>query len=161
MINPLKYVLRHFALKKSASRVPQGIVPISGIRSAAVFVDRELPGAEAAEAAAREFFSAHGIEIMVLSPERQQLNYAGFMRRKFRMPAGAQRTEDLFVCLSDNPMNFAAEFESRCSPAGFKVGRRQIPGEIFDLVVCPPSGGKEVDQRAAFDEIAGFLLKIK
>ncbi len=161
MTSPLKYVLRHFALKKSASRMPQGIVPISGIRSAAVFVDRELPGAQAAEDAVRKFFSAHGIELLILSPEKDQLNYAGFMRRKFRMPAGAQRTEDLFVCLSDNPMNFAAEFETRCSPAGFKVGRRQIPGDVFDLVVCPPSGGKEVDQRAAFDEIAGFLLKIK
>lgn len=160
MTNPLKYAVRLLALRRFRSDAVQGILPLSSVRSAAVFIDAGLPAAEEAELAVKEFFGSRNIGLLVLRPVKGQLNYAGFMRKRFRLPDGQSRSEDLFVCLSDDPQNFAAEFESLCSPAGFKIGRMQIRGGIFDLVMSHPSGRK-LDQRAAFDAIADFLLKIK
>ena len=82
------------------------------------------------------------------------------MRRRFRMPGGAGRDEDLFISLSDDSANFASEFEARCSPARFKVGRVRLTGDIFDLCVGLPEGG-QADQAAVFETISEYLLKIK
>ncbi len=159
MTNPLKYAVRRFALRKFRSEVSQSIIPLDSVKCAAVFVDGGLPGADAAETAVRSFFGSRGIAVLLLRPDGKQLNYAGYMRRKFRLPEGG-RHEDLFVSLSDNPENFAAEFEARCSPARFKAGRIQLSGGIFDMIVSPP-GDERADQAAVFGAISEYLLKIK
>lgn len=160
MMNPLKYLLRRAALARSASRTAQCMLPLGDVRTAAVFIDAGRPGADAAETAARKFFGGRNIELLVLRPDEGQLNYAGFMRRRFREPGGAARREDLFVTLSDDPLDFASEFEARCSPARFKVGCRQLSGDVFDLCVSLPEGGRP-DQAAMFGAICEYLLKIK
>lgn len=160
MINPLKYLLRLFALERHGSGERQCIIPLEEVRAAAVFIDAAQPGADAAEVSVRDFFDSRNVELTVLKPSGPQLNYAGYMKRKFRMPGGSARHEDLFISLSDNPGDFAAEFESRCSPARFKVGRVQLSGEIFDMVVSP-RGDERAGQDAVFGAISEYLLKIK
>lgn len=159
MTNPLKYLVRRFALRKFRSAVPQSIIPLDSVKCAAVFVDRGLPGADAAGTAARNFFESRGIAVLLLRPDERQLNFAGFMRRKFRIPDGG-RHEDLFISLSDDPENFASEFEARCSPARFKAGRIRLTGGVFDMIVSPP-GDERADQAAVFGAISEYLLKIK
>ena len=160
MTSPLKYILRRFALKKNRSMAEHGIVPLADLHSAVVFIDRTAPEADAAEAAAKEFFGGRGIALTVLSPGQEQLNHAGYMRRAFRLPGGKPRGEDLFISLSCRDDDFASEFEARCSPARFKVGRIRLAGEIFDLCVGLPEGG-QADQAAVFETISEYLLKIK
>lgn len=160
MTNPLKYLVRRLALRKNRSEVPQGIVPLGALNSAAVFIDRQSAGASEAEQAVRKFFGERNIELTLLSPDAAQLNYAGYMRRRFRLPEGRPRAEELFVSLSCRPDDFASEFEARCSPAKFKVGCLPLRGGVYDLTVSPPEG-MQADQPAVFRAITEYLLKIK
>ena len=160
MTSPLKYILRRFALKKNMSMAEHGIVPLADLHSAVVFIDRTAPEADAAEAAAKEFFGGRGIALTVLSPGQEQLNHAGYMRRAFRLPGGKPRGEDLFISLSCRDDDFASEFEARCSPARFKIGCFPLEGGIYDMTVTPPDGAR-LDQLALFGAITEYLLKIK
>ena len=160
MTNLLKYLVRRMALAKNGSKVSQRMLPLESVKSAAVFIDSGLPGADAAESAVRKFFSARNIGLLLLRPDSAQLNYAGFMRRRFRIPAGTGRGEDLFISLSDDSGNFASEFEARCSPAKFKIGCFPLEGGIYDMTVTPPDGAR-LDQLALFGAITEYLLKIK
>ena len=132
MTSPLKYLLRRFALKKNRSVAEHGIMPLAALHSAVVFIDRTAPEADAAEAAAREFFGGRGIALTVL----------------------------LFISLSCRDDDFASEFEARCSPAKFKIGCFPLEGGIYDMTVTPPDGAR-LDQLALFGAITEYLLKIK
>ena len=81
----------------------------------------------------REFFAGRGIELRILSPQPQDLNWYGRMRRPGRN-AGPDEAEDLFISLAA-PDSFASAFAAVSSPARFKVGRVQLPGGTYDLVI--------------------------
>ena len=66
---------------------------------------------------------------------------------------------DLFISLL--PENtYPLEYMARCSRARFKVGRRQIPDGVFDLVVMDPAD-KALSQKEAFGEIVKLLETVK
>lgn len=160
MRNPAKYLIRRIALRKYSSGATRGLLPLDRIGSAAVFVDSSAEDAERACDDARRFFGGMGIPVTVLCPGKEELNYAGYMRRRFREPEGRPRSEELFITLADSPECFASEFEARCSPASFKVGRYQLSGDVFDLVVTSPEG-VPAGQAAVFGAVKDYLSKIK
>lgn len=136
-------------------------MPLSEVKSAAVFINAGEPQAAEAAEAVRKFFGAARIPVMILSPKQEELNFALYMKPEFRCPEGKAREEDLFISLASDRECFAAEFESACSPARFKVGRldykRMVP---FDLTVYPEKDG-ESGQAAIFEVMKEYLLKIR
>lgn len=160
MKNPLIILLRRLALRSGASKVPTCIMPLDSVRSATVLV---YPGAEDSEetaAAVKAFFDPRGISVTVICPSKGDINWLGFLKGRVRGAKVKPRHEDLFISLSDSPEYFAAEYEARCSTALFKVGRFQLEGDIFDLVVSSPSA-VPVSQSAAFAAIQEYLSKIQ
>ena len=58
-----------------------------------------------------------------------------------------------------NP-DFAIEYMARTSKARFKIGRRQMSGNLFDLVISDPAG-KNISQLESFTAIKSYLTKIQ
>jgi hypothetical protein len=65
---------------------------------------------------------------------------------------------DLFISLIDGT-DYPLEFMAKCSQAKFKIGRVQLPGNTFDLVVADPSDRK-LTQKESFDAIKTYLAKV-
>ena len=65
---------------------------------------------------------------------------------------------DLFISLIKGT-EFPIEFMAKCSRAKFKIGREQLPGGTFDLVVAD-SPEKAFSQAEVFREIKKYLAKI-
>lgn len=160
MKNPIKYIMRMLALRKNRSKKEQKMMPLNRIKTAAVFIDVEQKGADTAEIWVREFFGSIGVKLIILKSKAEELNYAGFLDKKYRQIDFHNRKEDLFISLSSNPENFAAEYEARCSQATFKVGCCKYKDDIFDLTVNNPPD-KQHDQRSIFKAITTYLMKIE
>lgn len=158
MIGPIKYLSRILALRKWKSANPRAILPLSKVRSAVVLVDSAADDASSVSRSVKQFFDYKSIPVEVLCPTKEQLNYAGYLRKKFRLFNGT-RQEDLYISLVTDPENFASRFEALCSPASFKVGCCQFKGESFDLLVSAPEG-VEASQSARFSAIKEYLNKI-
>ncbi len=161
MKNPLTYLLRLIALKRNCSSAPHGLCPLSRINSATVVVDPLSEDASGTASAVKQYFDYHGIPVHILCPGRGDLDLAGTVRKKVRGPRAEEGSGELFISLVDRPQSFFAEYEARCSRACFKVGRRQLKGEVFDLVVLAPEGVSEVSQTAVFAEIKNYLNIIR
>ena len=138
MFEPLKRLVRARALRRHASTTPTGIVPLDRIREAVVFIDASTQAVAVLSDDVRAFFAERGIALRILSPQPQELNWYGRIRppRKGTPPPPA---EDLFVSLCA-PDNFASTFAAVSSPARFKVGRAQLPGNVYDIVVKDREG---------------------
>ena len=161
MKNPLLTFFRWLALRQDHSTVPTTLMPLAKVKLATVFVDTTQPEEDPARVcrAVQQFFDYHGIPVTILCPKKGDLNLLGCLRQKVR-GTRESRQEDLFISLAASPDNFAAEYEARCSPARFKVGRCRLKGDVFDLVVAVPENG-EASQTAAFAAIKDYLNKIR
>jgi len=159
--NPLVDFYRQMVLRRSRSTVPTTLLPLSKIHSATVFVEAAAGEEDPACVcqAVRQFFDNQGIPVLILCPQRRDINWLGQMKRRAR-GTPETRQEDLFISLAGSPDNFAATYEACCSTARFKVGRFPLPDEVFDLVVSVPEAD-EAQQTASFDAIKDYLCKIK
>ena len=110
--------------------------------------------------AVRQFFDYQGIPVLTLCPKKEDINLIGCLKKRARGDGDTPRQEDLFISLAASPENFAAVFEARRSTARFKVGRFQLEGGLFDLVVSMPEAS-EAGQAAAFAAIKDYLNKIR
>ena len=157
MKNPLLAFCRRRRLRRDRSTAPTGLLPLSRIGSAAVFVDGtgEEDTTEVC-ALINEYFGRLGIPVTVLCPRKDDLNLLGAIRKRLREP----RQEELFISLAASPECFAAQYEAACSPAHFKVGCCPLPDGVFDLVVGTPEGGN-AGQAAAFTATMEYLDKIQ
>lgn len=158
MIGPIKYLSRVLALRKWRSKNPHSITPLSEIKSALVLVDATADDATSVSHSVKQFFDSKAIPVVVLPIQKERLNYAGYLRKKYRLFDG-ERKEDIFISLSISKEDFASRFEAICSPAGFKVGCLQLSEDVYDMVVCPPPG-VDSTQSARFAAIKEYLNKI-
>lgn len=161
MKNPFLLLGRKLALRRHRSTTPTSLLPLHALHGALVFVEisEEEDDPERIARAVRQFFDYQGIPVRIISPRKEDLNLLGFRKKHIR-EADGPRQEDLFVSLAASPENFAAEFEARCSPARFKVGRCDFPDGVFDLVVAGPED-RQTSQAAAFAAIKDYLNKIR
>ncbi|MBR4524682.1 MAG: hypothetical protein IKP15_03935 [Bacteroidales bacterium] len=161
MKNPLVSFCRWMALRRGRSTVPTKLLPLAKVRVAKVFVDTTVPDEDPERVcrAVQQFFDYQGIPVLILCPAKRDVNWRGFLKKRVR-GSHESRQDDLFISLAASPENFAAEYEARCSTAIFKVGRCQLPGDVFDLVVAVPENG-ESSQLAAFSAIKDYLNKIR
>lgn len=175
MFDSLKDLFRRHSLRKNASTVPTGIVPMAQVHSAAVFIDVEDPDFDACKRDIQAFFRRYGIkgdifffdfrkltsgERLITSITttvlRKDLNwYDRPSREKVKLLLDGQ--PDMFISLLPGTP-FPLTFMATASQARFKVGREQLP--VFDLVVKDPAG-KALSQREALQAIIVYLDKIQ
>ncbi|MBO6248420.1 MAG: hypothetical protein J6N54_06380, partial [Bacteroidales bacterium] len=78
---------------------------------------------------------------------------------KYKMGVLEERAPDVFISLIKEP-DFAIEYMARTSKARFKIGRKQLGGDLFDLVVSDPAG-KDLSQLDSFNAMKVYLGKIQ
>ncbi len=160
MKNPLLTLYRRMVLQQVRSTVPTALMPLSRIKSAVVYVDTSTgEDTQVICRTVQQYFDYHGIPVMILCPSKRDFNLYGRLKKHVRGTRDS-RQEDLFISLAGSPDNFAAEYEARSSLARFKVGRCNLPDDVFDLVVADSEEG-EASQTAAFAAIKDFLDKIR
>ena len=70
-----------------------------------------------------------------------------------------QENSDMLLSLVDND-DFPIEYMAKCSPSRLKIGRCQLPGRTFDLVI-EDSPSQAYTPVQAFAEITKYLETIK
>lgn len=169
-------IFRKRALKKGRSSVPTSILPLSEIQSAVVLIDAEDSSYDACKRMVQEFFRQNNLrgeiffmDFSKLNKEerlitsitttilKKDVNFYGkpsaYFMNLFKEAGG-----DIFICLSTRT-DFTIEYISACSNARFKVGRRQIGGNIFDLVLNEPEGVTR-NQADVFNSLTELMKKI-
>ena len=176
MLENVKEFMQAQSLKKYASAEPTGITPIEKVRSAVAFIDVEDTSFNECKNALMAFFRDHNIkgdifffdfrkltegERLITSITttvlKKDLNWFGRpSHEKIRLMLDGE--PDMFISLLPKA-DFPIEFMAKCSKARFKVGRVQLPGNTFDLVIKDPEDRK-LSEAEVFHEMAKFLDKI-
>ncbi|MDO5443464.1 MAG: hypothetical protein Q4G10_07315 [Bacteroidia bacterium] len=172
--------LRQNSLKKHGSKVPTGIMPVKDVKTAVAFIDVEDTSFDACKNAIMAFYREYGIkgeifffdfrklsdtERLITSITntilKKDLNFYGKpSKEKVSQMLVAQ--PDLFISLI-NKDDFPIHYMACCSEAKYKVGRKQLPGDIFDLVVCEQENeeGVSLPEVEIFKSIKTIMLKVK
>lgn len=161
MTDPLSFIVRKIALHKRASRKQTAILPLSEVRKATVYVDNFDYDADPTRQCVKNTFDALNIPVKIICPQKWDINIFGLLKpeRPLDGKIPEKWDEDLFICMA-NDDSFAPEYASRCSTATFKVGRRQLKGDVFDLVLKDPID-KIPLQHNVFLSIMELLKKIQ
>lgn len=155
-------ILRKRRLRKYASRVQTGFVPLSDIRTATFIIDAEDHSREKCLDEINSFCSAHKIKARLFHSDfrkfnrnvqpvtdaattftRKDIGIFGMPKMKRMRPVIAEDT-DLFVSLSPD-CRFTMEFLTKAMKARFKIGRCIFPGEPFDLIIRPDGESRQTE----------------
>lgn len=177
MFDFIKSYFRKRSLRKHSSTVPTGIVPLADIRSYVAIIDVEESTFDSCKTAIMNFFRAHNIKGCVFFQDfrkigsedrlitsiqttitKKDLDWIGRPSR-YKLNVLEEQAPDLFISLVKDP-DFSIEYMARTSKARFKIGRSQLGGNIFDLVISDPAG-KNVSQLECFSVIKSYLTKIQ
>lgn len=172
--------LRNRALKKHGSKVRTDITPLKDIHTAVAFIDVEDTTFDECKKDIMAFYRDHGIKGEIFyfdfrkigSAERlitsitntvlkKDLNFYG-KPSKEKLGLMLEAKPDLFISLiykDDYPIQYMAT----CCEAKFKIGRKQLPGDIFDLVISEQADaeGTPTPEDEIFKNIKVLLAKIK
>ena len=112
--------------------------------------------------AVKDFFDPLGIAVKLICPQKWDINIFGWLKPERPLDGKDPEdwNEDLFISMANDEKFFASEYAARCSRAKFKVGRRQLKGKVFDLVVTNPEDKLPL-QHVVFNYIADYLSKIQ
>lgn len=155
-INPLTLLVRKIAVHKHASTAPTCILPMHDIRKATVFVDMDAD-ADFVSKDIKKFFGEYDIPVQIVNPQKWDINLFGYMKKP-KMKEMDDWDADIFISLA-GPENFTGEYASRCSRARFKVGRFDLPTNVYDIVIANREH-QLPRQPVAFATIKEYLLKI-
>ena len=179
MIDTIKDLFRRRKLKKHASNVPTGFLPMSEIYTVNVMIDVEEPGFDALRedilAWGRSikakvniyFFDFRKIgkdELLLTSIQttiiKKELDWLG-MPDISKIGNLLYEPSDLFISMVDNG-DFPIEFLSKCAKARFKIGRCEFEGHAYDMVISGnPTEDLISDSRKIFAAIKDFLTKVR
>ena len=179
MIDSVKDIFRRKKLKKFASDVPTGFIPLSEISSVNVLVDVEEPGFDvlrqdilswgrSINAKVNIYFFDFrklgkdellltSIQTTILKKELDWLDTPDL----HKVSALVNEQSDIFISMIDNG-DFPIAFLSRCAKARFKIGRKGFKGHVYDMVVTGNETAElRSDSRKIFAAIRDFLTKIQ
>jgi hypothetical protein len=169
----LRNFLRRRALRRSLSKIPTAIIPITDIRSAAVLLDASDPSHEDCVRAVQTYFRSVGVKVRIIYTylEKREKDFVPPVDRnatlfledldwcgrpslqKLSFIAGPE--SDLFISLSGEN-SYIAQFISSWFPARFKIGRFPLP--VFDIVL---DGREGQSQAEVFRSIENLFTQIK
>jgi len=145
-------VIQRRSLRRNASPVETGILPLSRIHRAVALIDVEDTSFDLCKNRLIAFFREHNIhgEIFFLDfrklgeGERLITSINGTILRKDLNWYGRPSDEKMRLLNEGDPellisavreKNFAYEFMVMASHAKFKIGRKQLPGNVFDVIL--------------------------
>ena len=177
MFEFVKDIFRKSSLKKHASTVPTGILPLSQIKSYVAIIDVEDTTYDTCKSAILNYFRSMDIRGSVFFQDfrkigsedrlitsiqttitKKDLDWLG-RPNKYKLGVLDEQNPDLFISLIKEP-DFAIEYMTKTSKARFKIGRKQMDGNLFDLVINDPAG-KDISQLESWGAIKNFLGKIR
>ena len=144
--------LRKRRLRKDASAVPTGFIPLRDVRRAAVLIDSSNPEWPSCVKMFREFCSRSGISPLVTYADFRKFNKEAvletprgvtFTRKDLNIIGKPKKAKaslltgeccDVFLCLASDG-RFCIEYLSKAVKARFKAGRQPFDGETYNLVV--------------------------
>ena len=180
MANPVETaigIVQRRSLRRNASKVPTGILPLSQIRRAVALIDVEDTSFDHCKNLILSFFRRYNIHIEIFyldfrrlgEGERLITSINGTILKKdlnwFGRPSD-EKIRLLEMCEPDliisaiREKDFAYQYIVASSPARFKVGRKQLPGDLFDVVLSEPDD-KILSEADAFEHMAKLLEKIR
>ena len=172
--------LRNRSLKKHGSQVHTNITPLKDIRTAVTFIDVEDTSFDECKKDIMAFYRDNGIKGEVFffdfrkisDTERlitsitntvlkKDLNFYGKPSRE-KLDLMLEAKPDLFISLI-NKDDYPIRYMATCSQAKFKIGRKQLPGNVFDLVVIDRQEPDSVPlpEDEVFKSVKALLAKIK
>lgn len=133
-------------LRWADSKTPTSLMRLSDISQVTVLLDGDEPSVDEVAHVVRNFFAAKGIQLVLVNARSKR-------------PVKAYRNTQ--VLLSLVPWKgFFFEYAVRRSNACFKIGRSQLPGEPFDLVVSDPEG-KHFSPTEVFGRMMEIISNLK
>lgn len=179
MFETIMNFFRKRRIRKYASDVATGLIPMSEISVVNVVIDVEEPGFDELKedilAWGRSidakvnlyFFDFRRLgkdELLLTSITntllKKELDWTGMPDINKIAPLMGEKS-DLFISMIDNG-NFPIDFVTRCTKARFKIGRHAYDGHPFDMIL---SGGETADLRSEarqiFNAITEFIKKIQ
>lgn len=179
MLDLIKRFFRDRKLRKYASDVPTGILPMSQIKTVNVVIDVEETGFDLLKEDILAWGRSTGMKINIYFFDFRKLGQDEILMttidktllRKgldwlgtpnvLKLTSLMEEKSDLLISMVDNG-DFPIEFLSKCTRARFKVGRSEFDGHAYDLIVSGNAGDRcNSDSRKIFAEIIEFLSKIK
>ncbi len=177
MFEFVKNIFRKRSLKRHASTVPTGILPLSQIKSYVAIIDVEDTSYDTCKTAIMNFFRSLDIRGAVFFQDfrkigsedrlitsiqttitKKDLDWIG-RPSKYKLGVMEKEDPDLFISLIKDP-EFAIEYLTKTTKARFKIGRKQMDGNLFDLVISDPAG-KNISQLESWGVIKNYLGKIR
>lgn len=177
MLEFVKDIFRKRSLKKHASNVPTGILSLGQIKSYVAIIDVEDTSYDRCKSEIMNFFRGMDIRGAVFFQDfrkigsedrlitsiqttitKKDLDWIG-RPSKYKLGVLEEQNPDVFISLIKEP-DFAIEYMTKTSRARFKIGRKQMDGNLFDLVISDPAG-KNISQLESWVAIRNYLGKIK
>ena len=179
MFDTIKRFFRDRKLRKYASDLPTGLLPMSEIHTVNAVIDVEEPGFDLLKEDILAWGKTAGLkvniyffdfrklgkdEILMTTIDktllRKGLDWLG-TPNVVKLSNLFEEKSDLLISMIDNG-DFQIEFLSKCAKSRFKIGRYAFQGHAFDMIVRGASNEDlRSDSRMIFQEITEFLLKIK
>ena len=172
--------LRNNSLKKHSSKIRTSLTPLREIKTAVTFIDVEDTSFNACKNAITAFYREFNIkgdifyfDFRKLSDEerlitsitntvlKKDLNFFG-RPSKEKMSLLLDARPDLFISLI-NKDDYPIQYMASCCEARYKVGRKQLPGDIFDLVFSDQTDPESnaLPEEEVFKSMRELMMKIK
>lgn len=172
--------LRKRALRKHGSQVRTNITPLKDIHTAVTFIDVEDTSFDACKKDIMAFYRDNGIkgeifyfdfrkigdtERLITSITntvlKKDLNFYG-KPAKEKLDLMLEAKPDLFISLIGKD-DYPIQYMATCCEAKFKIGRKQLPGNVFDLVITDQTApdGTSTPEDEIFKSIKEILAKVK
>lgn len=149
----IKYILRLRTLRENASHIPTKAFPLRNAKSAIVFLDSSAYDHKATADRIKTFFELRHIDSVTIAPGPDDVNWYGKPKDYIRDMLEAGENSIYISLIASN--NYTATFCAMKSTARFKIGREQIRGHIFDLLV---TGNTE--NRGSQTEAFNYIIKL-
>ena len=172
--------LRNRSLKKHGSQVRTNITPLKDIRTAVAFIDVEDTSFDQCKKDIMAFYRENGIKGEIFyfdfrkigNAERlitsitntvlkKDLNFYGKPSRE-KLDLMLEAKPDLLISLIGKD-DFPIRYMATCCEAKFKIGRKQLPGNVFDLVIVDQNSpdSKPLPEDEIFKSMKALLAKVK
>lgn len=179
MFESILDIFRKRKIRKFASDVPTGILPLEKISTVNVVIDVEEPGFDQLRDSIMAWGRQNGLkvniyffdfrklgkdELLLTSVHttilKKELDWLGTPDFSKTGPL-IYEPSDVFISMIDND-SFPIEFLSKCSKARFKIGRCGFKGHAYDMVmVCGKPEDCGSDSQEIFAAITEFMTKIR
>lgn len=178
MLESVKNIFRKNKLKKYASDVPTGFIPLSAMSVVNVIVDVEEPGFNALRQDILAWGRTQNFKLNIYFIDFRRLGKEELLLTSIqttilkkdldwvetpdvaKVSALINEPSDLLISMIDNG-DYPIDFLCKCAKARFKVGRKGYEGHVFDMVITGNETAElRSDSHKIFAAMKEFLAKV-